>query len=194
MPPFESLQQELSRLGIQVTPQQQRLLQLSEQMARNFGERLLAGQLPLPLTPMGRQFQLQMMQRLLQADPDRYLPAVRSHFQRLFPTGEGREDIRVSPATRQQALQFATMLGGILQDPAAAMAMVPRAWGYPTIEQTLQEIMALNQMLSPFGGVLGPTGVMVDPGEVVRLSLFGVMLQALIDALRDVEALRSNRQ
>ena len=194
MPPFEQLQQELSRLGVQVTPQQQRLLQLSEQMARNFGERLLAGQLPLPLTPMGRQFQLQMMQRFLQTDRDRYLPAVRSHFQRLFPTGEGNEDIRVSPATRQQALQFATMLGTIMQDPAAAMAMVPRAWGYPTMEGTLQEITALNQMLSPFGGVLGPTGVMVDPGEVVRLSLFGVMLQALIDALRDVEAIRSNRQ
>jgi len=192
--PLEALQQRLSSLGVQVTPEQQELLRLSEQMARNFGERLLAGQLPLPLTPMGRQFQLQMMQQLLQADRDRYLPAVRSHFQRLFPTGEGREDIRVSPATRQQALQFATMLGTIMQDPAAAMAMVPRAWGYPTIEQTLQEIMALNQMLSPFGGVLGPTGVMVDPGEVVRLSLFGVMLQALIDALRDVEALRSNRQ
>lgn len=184
--PFEALQQELSRLGIQVTPQQQRLLQLSEQMARNFGERLLAGQLPLPLTPMGRQFQLQMMQRVLQTNPDRYLPAVRSHFQRLFPTGEGSEDIRVSPATRQQALQFATMLGTIMQDPAAAMAMVPRAWGYPTMEGTLQEIMALNQMLSPFGGVLGPTGVMVDPGQVVQLSLFGSLLQALVDALREI--------
>src|SRR5690606_38304522 len=168
------------RLGVQVTPQQQRLLQLSEQMARNFGERLLAGQLPLPLTPMGRQFQLQMMQRFLQTDPDRYLPAVRSHFQQLFPTGE---DIRVSPATRQQALQFATMLGTLMGDPAAAMAMVPQAWGYPTMEGTLQEIMALNQMLSPFGGVLGPTGVTVDPGQVVQTSLFGSMLQALIDAL-----------
>src|SRR5690606_14711705 len=96
--------------------------------------------------------------------------------------------IRVSPATRQQALQFATMLGGILQDPAAAMAMVPRAWGYPTMEGTLQEITALNQMLSPFGGVLGPIGVMVDPGQVVQISLFGSMLQALIDALRDLRA------
>ena len=187
--PFEALQQELSRLGVQVTPQQQRLLQLSEQMARNFGERLLAGQVPLPLTPMGRQFQLQMMQRFLQTDPDRYLPAVTSHFQQLFPTGR-----RVTADTRQQALQFATMLGGIMQDPAAAMAMVPRAWGYPSIEGTLQEIMALNQMLSPFGGVLGPTGVMVDPGEVVRASLFGVMLQMLIDALRDLEVIRGNQQ
>lgn len=189
--PLEGLQQRLSSLGVQITPEQQNLLQLSEQMAKNFGERLLAGQLPLPRTPMGREFQLQMMQQLLQADRDRYLPVVRSHFQQLFPTGE---DIRVSPATRQQALQFATMLGGILQDPAAAMAMVPRAWGYPTIEGTLQEIMALNQMLSPLGGVLGPTGVMVDPGEVVRLSVFGVMLQALRDALRDLEAIRGNQQ
>src|SRR5690606_10717024 len=166
--PLEALQQRLSSLGVQVTPEQQDLLRLSEQMAKNFGERLLAGQLPLPLTPMGRQFQLQMMQQLLQADRDRYLPAVRSHFQRLFPTGE---DIRVSPATRQQALQFATMLGGILQDPAAAMAMVPKAWGYPTIEGTRQEIMALKQMLSPIGGAPGTPGAMGDPGEGVSLAL-----------------------
>ena len=180
--PLTQIQQDLEQLGVRVTPQQQRLMQLSEQMARNFGERLLAGALPAPTTPAGRQFQLQMLQQALQHDPDTYAPYAQAQFRRMFP--EGRT---VTQDTRQQVLPFLTQLGAVTGNPALAQSMMPSAWGRPTLDTTLQEIVAMNQMLGPFGGALGPTGITADIGAIQQMSLFGTMLQWLVNALRDLQ-------
>lgn len=175
---------------VQPAPEMLDLLRLGESLARSFEARLLASMedpsaLPIPRTAAGRQFQLQMMQQLLQQDPDRFAQAALAQFQRMFPRDPaGRPTI--TQATRAQLLPFATQLGIALSDPNLPQTILPQAWGRPTFEGTLQSIQAMNQLLFPFGGMLGPSGVMLDPGAVERAGLLGVWLQRAIDFLTDL--------